>query len=545
MQKLYSETPTSGPVSMTSQSGASGGGGGNGAGGGGGGSSGNSSNNPNNNIANASNPGGNMSPLARAPYTMNAMNMPVGGGMSSVSPQTAATFGSSVLDSAAAVASMGGSMGAAAAMNSMAGNCMTPSSMGYASMGSPLAQMGNCMGAAGMSTMAAMSGYSSMASTTSARDLDTGSPSLNRSRVEKPTTYRRSYTHAKPPYSYISLITMAIQNNPSRMLTLSEIYQFIMDLFPFYRQNQQRWQNSIRHSLSFNDCFVKIPRTPDKPGKGSFWTLHPESGNMFENGCYLRRQKRFKDEKKEAQRQLHKSPSHSSMEATSPGKKDHEDSHHMHHHHHSRLDHHQLHHHHKDSGLGGTAGVLGSGHSKDAEALAMLHANAELACLGQQAAQHAPSHHHQHHQLQQEELSSITSMVNRCHPSLISDYHTSMHHLKQEPSGYAPPSHPFSINRLLPTESKADIKMYDMSQYAGYNALSPLTNSHAALGQESYYQSLDSSNVTNDLNDDQAYQQHQQQLYNNYQQYAAAASSYRNWNHSLSLNGAAALQNLL
>nr|WGZ76176.1 forkhead box A [Hofstenia miamia] len=110
--------------------------------------------------------------------------------------------------------------------------------------------------------------------------------------------YRSSFSHAKPPYSYISLITMAIQNNPSHMVTLSDIYSFIMDLFPYYRNNQQRWQNSIRHSLSFNDCFVKVARTPDKPGKGSFWTLHPESGNMFENGCYLRRQKRFKDEKK-------------------------------------------------------------------------------------------------------------------------------------------------------------------------------------------------------------------------------------------------------
>jgi hypothetical protein len=100
--------------------------------------------------------------------------------------------------------------------------------------------------------------------------------------------------NAKPPYSYISLITMAIQNSENKMVTLSDIYQYIMSLFPYYKENQQRWQNSIRHSLSFNDCFVKVPRTPDKPGKGSFWTLHPESGNMFENGCYLRRQKRFK-----------------------------------------------------------------------------------------------------------------------------------------------------------------------------------------------------------------------------------------------------------
>ena len=65
---------------------------------------------------------------------------------------------------------------------------------------------------------------------------------------------------------------MAIQLSANRMCTLSEIYQFIMDSFPYYRQNQQRWQNSIRHSLSFNDCFVKVPRSPDRYVRGGFFS---------------------------------------------------------------------------------------------------------------------------------------------------------------------------------------------------------------------------------------------------------------------------------
>lgn len=108
---------------------------------------------------------------------------------------------------------------------------------------------------------------------------------------------RRNFSHAKPHYSYIALIAMAIQKSRSGMVTLNDIYQYIIETFPFYRQNTQRWQNSIRHSLSFNDCFVKVPRSPDRPGKGSYWTLHTQAGNMFENGCYLRRQKRFKSDR--------------------------------------------------------------------------------------------------------------------------------------------------------------------------------------------------------------------------------------------------------
>ncbi|CAF4482840.1 unnamed protein product [Rotaria sp. Silwood2] len=121
------------------------------------------------------------------------------------------------------------------------------------------------------------------------------SPSIQRqSLTTTVATNHCDNTPSKPPYSYISLITMAIQHASSGMVTLHDIYQFIMTAFPYYQQNQQRWQNSIRHSLSFNDCFVKVPRGPDRPGKGSYWTLHSDAGNMFESGCYLRRQKRFK-----------------------------------------------------------------------------------------------------------------------------------------------------------------------------------------------------------------------------------------------------------
>ncbi|CAG7831844.1 unnamed protein product, partial [Allacma fusca] len=112
-----------------------------------------------------------------------------------------------------------------------------------------------------------------------------------------PRPSRESYGDQKPPYSYISLTAMAIWSSPEKMLPLADIYRFIMDHFPYYRKNTQRWQNSLRHNLSFNDCFVKVPRRPDRPGKGAYWALHPNALNMFENGSFLRRRKRFKLQK--------------------------------------------------------------------------------------------------------------------------------------------------------------------------------------------------------------------------------------------------------
>ena len=100
--------------------------------------------------------------------------------------------------------------------------------------------------------------------------------------------------YAKPHFSYIALITMAILHTPDQRATLSGICEFIRQRFGYYKKKFPLWQNSIRHNLSLNDCFIKIPREPGNPGKGNYWTLDPASKDMFENGSFLRRRKRYK-----------------------------------------------------------------------------------------------------------------------------------------------------------------------------------------------------------------------------------------------------------
>lgn len=54
----------------------------------------------------------------------------------------------------------------------------------------------------------------------------------------------QQHKDGKPPYSYASLITFAINSSPKKKMTLSEIYQWICDNFPYYREAGSGWKVS-------------------------------------------------------------------------------------------------------------------------------------------------------------------------------------------------------------------------------------------------------------------------------------------------------------
>uniref|UniRef100_A0A669C2S3 Fork-head domain-containing protein n=1 Tax=Oreochromis niloticus TaxID=8128 RepID=A0A669C2S3_ORENI len=99
----------------------------------------------------------------------------------------------------------------------------------------------------------------------------------------------KTNAHIKPPYSYATLICMAMQASKKSKITLSCIYKWITDNFCYYRHADPTWQNSIRHNLSLNKCFIKVPRQKDEPGKGGFWKIDPQYAERLLSGAYKKR----------------------------------------------------------------------------------------------------------------------------------------------------------------------------------------------------------------------------------------------------------------
>lgn len=77
----------------------------------------------------------------------------------------------------------------------------------------------------------------------------------------------------KPPFSYATMISQAILSSPEHMMSLADIYSCISTRYAFYRHSKPGWQNSIRHNLSLNKAFEKVPRRQNEPGKGSKWQI--------------------------------------------------------------------------------------------------------------------------------------------------------------------------------------------------------------------------------------------------------------------------------
>ncbi|XP_014189449.1 forkhead box protein M1 isoform X5 [Haplochromis burtoni] len=94
----------------------------------------------------------------------------------------------------------------------------------------------------------------------------------------------------RPPYSYMAMIQFAINSRKNRRMTLNEIYMWIENNFPYYRDvAKPGWKNSIRHNLSVHDLFIR-ETSPD--GKMSFWTIRPEANRCLTLDHVYKHQKR-------------------------------------------------------------------------------------------------------------------------------------------------------------------------------------------------------------------------------------------------------------
>ncbi|CAL1534637.1 unnamed protein product [Lymnaea stagnalis] len=80
--------------------------------------------------------------------------------------------------------------------------------------------------------------------------------------------------------SYADLITKAIQSSPEKRLTLSQIYDWMVQNVPYFKDkgdstSSAGWKNSIRHNLSLHSRFMRIQN--EGTGKSSWWVLNPDA----------------------------------------------------------------------------------------------------------------------------------------------------------------------------------------------------------------------------------------------------------------------------
>ncbi|XP_051006356.1 forkhead box protein N3 isoform X3 [Acomys russatus] len=118
-------------------------------------------------------------------------------------------------------------------------------------------------------------GESVLRSVSPVQDLDDDTPP---SPAHSDVPYdARQNPNCKPPYSFSCLIFMAIEDSPSKRLPVKDIYNWILEHFPYFANAPTGWKNSVRHNLSLNKCFKKVDKERSQSiGKGSLWCIDPE-----------------------------------------------------------------------------------------------------------------------------------------------------------------------------------------------------------------------------------------------------------------------------
>lgn len=104
---------------------------------------------------------------------------------------------------------------------------------------------------------------------------------------------------SKPFYPYSTLIRYAIKGSPNQKLLLEDIYYAIESRFPYFRTAPSGWKNSVRHNLSLNPCFEKVPRPLTDRGKGSYWTVNDNVDPR--TGVHRVRKKKSKNSKRSSE----------------------------------------------------------------------------------------------------------------------------------------------------------------------------------------------------------------------------------------------------
>uniref|UniRef100_A0A8C5XZB7 Forkhead box protein N3 n=1 Tax=Microcebus murinus TaxID=30608 RepID=A0A8C5XZB7_MICMU len=118
-------------------------------------------------------------------------------------------------------------------------------------------------------------GESVLRSVSPVQDLDDDTPP-SPAHSDMPYDARQN-PNCKPPYSFSCLIFMAIEDSPSKRLPVKDIYNWILEHFPYFANAPTGWKNSVRHNLSLNKCFKKVDKERSQSiGKGSLWCIDPE-----------------------------------------------------------------------------------------------------------------------------------------------------------------------------------------------------------------------------------------------------------------------------